>query len=146
MRKHSINTLLAITVAVLLTVIILYWFTLYKQEPLTIEKPNINLQITNNATRTNNAIIQSDPVKRSVIATTANVDFSKYITDEYQIEEIRAITSRKADDLPVEVLANGISTVNLKNRWSTVHVVVVDEDGNKQIGEWAPNDKQMKSK
>ncbi|NRB78006.1 MAG: hypothetical protein HRU38_04955 [Saccharospirillaceae bacterium] len=168
MKRISVNSLLVVTVILLITAITMYWFTLFNQEKKSIDKQTIKQQSTQIQTtlNTDNNVNLADKVKQgddlnnikpiihdnsttAVAAknqvnqtendTVKNIDFSKYITDDNQIEEIRLITSRKTDDLVVEVLPNGMTKVDLKNRWSTVHVVVVDEKGEKQSGEWAPN-------
>ncbi|BCD99998.1 hypothetical protein [Marinicellulosiphila megalodicopiae] len=70
-----------------------------------------------------------------------HVDFSKYITDSEQIEEIRLLTNRNTDDLVIEKLPNNEARVDLKRRFSTVNVAIVDENGVVHRGEWAPPEK-----
>lgn len=64
-------------------------------------------------------------------------DFTPYVSKE-MADEIRPYTSRRMDGLQVEVDKNGNEYVNLKKRWSHVTISVVDEDGVKHTGEWAP--------
>ena len=64
-------------------------------------------------------------------------DFTPYISNG-MAEEIRPYTSRDTTDLDVEVDNDGNEYVDLKKRWSHATVSVIDENGVKHTGEWAP--------
>jgi len=67
-------------------------------------------------------------------------DFGKYLTYEQKME-IYKRTNRKTDDLPVEMDSHGNEYVDLKGRFDTVHVSVVDENGVTHTGEYAQTEK-----
>jgi hypothetical protein len=64
-------------------------------------------------------------------------DFTPYVSKE-MADEIRPYTSRKSSDLEVKLDASGREYVDLKKRWSHATISVVDENGVKHTGEWAP--------
>lgn len=63
--------------------------------------------------------------------------FDNYVSEE-MAEELRAVTSRDSSDLPVQKDTDGHEYVDLKKRWSHATISVIDEDGKKHTGEWAP--------
>lgn len=68
----------------------------------------------------------------------AGFNFTPYITKE-MADEIRPYTSRSNDGLEVKTDSNGNEYVDLKKRWSHATISVVDENGVKHTGEWAPD-------
>lgn len=67
----------------------------------------------------------------------AGFDFTPYVSKK-MADEIRPYTSRSMKGLEAKVDADGNEYVDLKKRWSHVTVSVVDENGKKHTGEWAP--------
>jgi hypothetical protein len=64
-------------------------------------------------------------------------DFTPYISQD-MADEIRPYTSRSHKGLEVKIDKDGNEYVDLKKRWSHATVSVVDENGVKHTGEWAP--------
>lgn len=69
----------------------------------------------------------------------ADFDFKSHLTREQKLE-LYNITNRRHEGLVVEVDENGISTVDLKKRFSHAHVSVF-KDGVKRTGEYAQTTK-----
>lgn len=67
----------------------------------------------------------------------AGFDFTPYVSKE-MADEIRPYTSRSHDGLNVKMDKDGHEYVDLKKRWSHATISVIDENGEKQTGEWAP--------
>ncbi len=70
-------------------------------------------------------------------------DFGKYLTYEQKMEIYKS-TNRKTGDLPVEMDSHGNEYVDLKGRFDTVHVSVVDENGVTHTGEYALTKKPIR--
>jgi len=67
----------------------------------------------------------------------AGFDFTPYVSKE-MADEIRPYTSRSHKGLEVKADQDGNEYVDLKKRWSHATISVVDENGVKHTGEWAP--------
>jgi hypothetical protein len=67
----------------------------------------------------------------------AGFDFTPYVSKK-MADEIRPYTSRSTKGLEVKVDNDGNEYVDLKKRWSHATVSVIDENGKKHTGEWAP--------
>ena len=68
----------------------------------------------------------------------AGFNFSPYVSKE-MADEIRPYTSRSTKGLEVKIDKDGHEYVDLKKRWSHATISVVDENGVKHTGEWAPD-------
>jgi ABC-type Zn2+ transport system substrate-binding protein/surface adhesin len=67
----------------------------------------------------------------------ADFDFTPYVSKE-MADEIRPYTSRSTKGLEVKMDEDGHEYVDLKKRWSHATISVIDENGVKHTGEWAP--------
>jgi len=166
MKINNLNVLLAITLALLLSAIIMYWGDIIKKPP-TISNAQVTqtqIQTSVNTSEpdhsessnhnhshqsfnsTNTKVTQEkDSIsvaskihQDDIHSKSESFDFGKYITDPEHLDEISKATSQKSDDLPIETLSDGSLFMDHKGRFSTVQVAVVDENGEVHIGEWSP--------
>lgn len=119
---------------------------------LLIVSPSSNIEKNNSAESNRNlnqpiTTKQSEPIKshdhsnhnlmNEKDSKEVGFDFTPYVSEE-MADEIRPYTSRSTQGLQVKVDQDGNEYVDLKKRWSHATISVVDENGVKHTGEWAP--------